>query len=119
MKANVHMKNQWRLVVGIILILVIVIFAILNIEVVPINFGFTQLNSPLIIIIFISLLLGSLLTLLSATGSAAKQKKELKQLKKQLSEHDKELNAAVEKTKEEYELKIKDLQNQLNDKEEK
>ena len=53
MKANVNMKNQWRLVVGIILILVIVIFAILNIEVVPINFGFTQLNRPLIIIIFI------------------------------------------------------------------
>ena len=52
MKANVNMKNQWRLVVGIILILLIVIFAILNIEVVPINFGFTQLNSPLIIIIF-------------------------------------------------------------------
>ena len=42
MKANVNMKNQWRLVVGIILILLIVIFAILNIEVVPINFGFTQ-----------------------------------------------------------------------------
>ena len=63
---------------GIILILLIVIFAILNIEVVPINFGFIQLNSPLIIIIFISLL-----TLLSATGSVAKQKKELKQLKKQ------------------------------------
>ena len=65
-----------------------------------------KLNSPLIIIIFISLFI----TLLSATGSASKQKKELKQLKKQLSEHDRELNAAVEKTKEEYELKIKDLQ---------
>ena len=77
MKAGVNIKNQWRLVVGIILILVIVIFAILNMEVVPINFGFTQLNSPLIIIIFISLL-----TLLSATGSASTQKKELKQLKK-------------------------------------
>ena len=74
-----------------------------------------KLNSPLIIIIFISWYL----TLLSATGSVSKQKKELKQLKKQLSEHDKGLNAAVEKTKEEYELKIKDLQNQLNDKEEK
>ena len=40
-------------------------------------------------------------------------------MKKQLSEHDKELNAAVEKIKEEYEQKIKDLQSQLNDKEEK
>ena len=94
-------------------------FSILNIEVVPINFGSTQLNSPLIIIIFISLLLGSLLTLLSATGSASTQKKELKQLKKQLSEHDKELNAAVEKIKEEYEQKIEDLQSQLHAKEEK
>ena len=35
MKAGLHMKNQWRLVIGIILILVIVIFAILNIEVGP------------------------------------------------------------------------------------
>lgn len=65
-----------------------------------------KLNRPLIIISFISLF-----TLLSATGSVAKQKKELKQLKKQLSGHDKGLNAAAEKTKEEYELKIKDLQN--------
>ena len=44
MKAGVHIKKQWRLVVGIILILLIVIFAILNIEVVPINFGFTQIK---------------------------------------------------------------------------
>lgn len=77
MKAGLHMKNQWRLVIGIILILVIVIFAILNIELVSINFGFTQLNSPLIIIIFISLLLGSILTLLSATGSLARNKKRI------------------------------------------
>ena len=82
MKAGVHTKKQWRLVVGIILILVIVIFAILNIEVVPINFGFTQLNSPLIIIIFISLLLGSLLTLLSATGSASTAKERIETIEK-------------------------------------
>ena len=43
----------------------------------------------------------------------------MKQLKKQLSEHDKELNAAVEKIKEEYEQKIEDLQSQLHAKEEK
>lgn len=45
------MKNQWRIIIGLILTLVIVIFAVLNNMPVPINFGFSTLSAPLIIVI--------------------------------------------------------------------
>ena len=58
------MKNQWRVIVGILLILVIVLFAVANNMTVPINFGFTTIQSPLILVIIGSALLGALILLL-------------------------------------------------------
>ena len=58
------MKNQWRLIVSIVLVLIIILFSVLNVDNVPINFGFGQVVAPLIIVIVISLLLGSVLTVL-------------------------------------------------------
>ena len=80
------MKNQWRIILGLILTLVIVIFAILNNQQVAINFGFFQPKMPLIIVLVIMLLLGALVSLLIGKGekvspdvkkALAKQKKEL------------------------------------------
>lgn len=69
------MKNQWRVIVGILLILVIVLFAVANNMTVPINFGFTTIQSPLILVIIGSALLGALILLLVSTSAMFRQKR--------------------------------------------
>jgi uncharacterized integral membrane protein len=118
------MKNQWRVIVGILLILVIVLFAVANNMTVPINFGFTTIQSPLILVIIGSALLGALILLLVSTSAMFRQKKELKQLRKELSDYrtnnEKVLQDEREVLEREYTNKQAELaarQQQLDDQE--
>ncbi len=118
------MKNQWRVIVGILLILVIVLFAVANHITVPINFGFTTIQSPLILVIIGSALLGALILLLVSTSAMFRQKKELKQLRKELSDYrsnnEKVLQEEREALEREYTNKQAELaarQQQLDDQE--
>ncbi len=77
------MKNQWRIILGLILTLVIVIFAILNNQQVAINFGFIAIQAPLIIVIIGAAFIGAVVIALVATSSYVKQNKELKTLRNQ------------------------------------
>ena len=52
------MKKQWSLIGILVLVLVIVIFSWLNVQPVTVNFGFSQVTMPLVVILVISLLLG-------------------------------------------------------------
>ena len=117
------MKNQWRVIVGILLILVIVLFAVANNMTVPINFGFTTIQSPLILVIIGSALLGALILLLVSTSAMFRQK-ELKQLRKELSNYrsnnEKVLQEQREALEREYTNKQAELaarQQQLDDQE--
>ncbi|MGM0163155.1 lipopolysaccharide assembly protein LapA domain-containing protein [Enterococcus sp. DIV1059_2] len=118
------MKNQWRVIVGILLILVIVLFAVANNMTVPINFGFATIQSPLILAIIGSALLGALILLLVSTSAMFRQKKELKQLRKELSDYrsnnEKVLQEQREALEREYTNKQAELaarQQQLDDQE--
>ncbi|HRM19744.1 MAG: lipopolysaccharide assembly protein LapA domain-containing protein [Trichococcus flocculiformis] len=113
------MKNQWRLVAGIILIIIIVLFAVFNVDSVPVNFGFVVLDGPLIIVILVSLLMGSLITLLVATGSATKKNKEFKQMRAEVDAKSKEIQTAVDTAKAGYEQQLSDLRMQLSQKDSK
>ncbi|WP_288925172.1 lipopolysaccharide assembly LapA domain-containing protein [uncultured Trichococcus sp.] len=113
------MKNQWRLVAGIILIIIIVLFAVFNVDSVPVNFGFVVLDGPLIIVILVSLLMGSLITLLVATGSATKKNKEFKQMRAEVDAKSKEIQTAVDAAKAGYEQQLSDLRMQLSQKDSK
>ena len=113
------MKNQWRLVAGIILIIIIVLFAVFNVDSVPVNFGFAVVDGPLIIVILVSLLMGSLITLLVATGSATKKNKEFKQMRAEIDAKGKEIQKAVDATKGGYEQQLTDLRAQLTQKDSK
>ncbi|EIB6788394.1 LapA family protein, partial [Enterococcus faecalis] len=59
------MKNQWRVILGLVLVLIVVIFAVLNNQAVPVNFGFTKISGPLILIILGSAIIGALVGLLT------------------------------------------------------
>nr|WP_257571319.1 LapA family protein [Tetragenococcus halophilus] len=75
------MKSQWRIILGFVLTLLIVLFAVMNNMDVPINFGFSQLSAPLVIIIIGSAFLGAIVIALVATSTIWHQRKEIKSLK--------------------------------------
>lgn len=81
------MKNQWRVIVGVILVFIIVLFAVLNSQSVPVSFGFTKITGPLILIIIISAILGFTIGLLTSIGTILKQKKTIKELKEELKDY--------------------------------
>jgi len=113
------MKNQWRLVAGIVLILIITLFAVFNVNTVPVSFGFTSVEGPLIIVILLSLLMGSLITLLVATGSATKKNKEFKVMRAEIASKGTEVQRAIDDTKATYQIQVEELQNQLLEKDKK
>ena len=97
------MKNQWRIILGLILTLVIVIFAILNNQQVAINFGFTAIQAPLIIVIIGAAFIGAVVIAFVATSSYVKQNKELKALRNQQITDDAVIEKRVAERKAELE----------------
>ncbi|KRN02794.1 hypothetical protein FD13_GL001513 [Levilactobacillus senmaizukei DSM 21775 = NBRC 103853] len=76
------MKNQWRIVVTILLIIVVAIFAILNVESVPVSFGFTTVHWPLILLLLVSILIGAVLVLLFSAITNVQRNRAYKNLEK-------------------------------------
>lgn len=81
------MKNQWRLVGALVIALVIIVFAILNVEPVRVNFGVAAVHWPLILVIVITLILGVVIAVLMATVNESKER----------SAHAKAITAAQDK----------------------
>lgn len=79
------MKKQWTMVGSIILLLIVVIFSWMNAQAVTVNFGFTKVTMPLVVVLVIALLLGALITVLISTSTSLRQKKEIKGLRSQLA----------------------------------
>ncbi|WP_179395348.1 LapA family protein [Lacticaseibacillus absianus] len=77
------MKNQQRLIVGLVIALVVIIFALLNGQPVAVNFFGAAFHWPLILVIVVSLILGAASALLVSTASLSKLKKQLKRLQKE------------------------------------
>ncbi|SPC38575.1 LapA family protein [Latilactobacillus fuchuensis] len=91
------MKKQGRLITVLGLALIVVIFAVLNVAPVAVNFGFAHVQWPLIIVIIVSLLIGAIITFLAATGSTLSQKKMHKQLTQELAKVQAEQAETVQK----------------------
>ena len=104
------MKNEWRLVIAISIVILIISFAILNGVSVPISYGFGEVSAPLIIVMVISLLFGSILTLIVSTSSALKNKKELKKMRQKADNHALEIEEAVKQTKRDCQNHIQELE---------
>ncbi|MGB6179328.1 LapA family protein [Carnobacterium sp.] len=100
------MKKQWATILAIILILLISLFAVMNVEVVPVNFGFTLVSWPLIMIILGSLFIGALVTVLIATSTAFKTKKQMKHYEVEISNAEEIKQKELEQQKMKYEEKI-------------
>ncbi|WP_125579770.1 lipopolysaccharide assembly protein LapA domain-containing protein [Levilactobacillus cerevisiae] len=81
------MKNQWRIVVTILLVIVVAVFAILNVASVPVSFGFTTVHWPLILILLVSILIGAVLMILFSTINTFQHNRAYKELEKTSGEH--------------------------------
>ncbi|MGM0124204.1 hypothetical protein IGI37_001578 [Enterococcus sp. AZ194] len=94
------MKKQWRVFIGFLLVLIIVIFAVLNNTDVRISFGFTTLSAPLILILICSAIIGALIVLLTSTTTMWQQRKTIEQQEKELAIYKDEMNKKVAEEKE-------------------
>jgi len=100
------LKGQTYVILAIIFVIVISIFAVLNIESVEVNYIFWQGHSPLIFVILFSVLLGALL----ATAIGSKKYFSLKRENRQLEQRLKQIsnNELEEAMKEERNRENKD-----------
>ncbi|WP_461224108.1 LapA family protein [Lacticaseibacillus suihuaensis] len=107
------MKNQQRLIVGLVIALIVIIFALLNGQPVAVNFFGAAFKWPLIVVIVVSLLLGALVTLLVSTASLAKTKKEMAALTKTNQALEADVKAQVAAATKDKDAEIEDLRRQL------
>lgn len=107
------MKNQWRIVLGIVLILLIVLFAVANNMTVPVNFGVATIEGPLILIIIGAAFLGAIIISLVSTATILQQRKQIKSLQAEVDSYEKETEKKLTEQKEalerEYANKLADL----------
>ncbi|MBP3951400.1 LapA family protein [Bacillus suaedae] len=55
------MRGQWGLILSLVAAIIIAIFAIINVEAVPVNYLFGVANWPLILVILGSVLMGAII----------------------------------------------------------
>lgn len=68
------MKNQWRVIIILILVLLVALFAVVNVNEVPLSLLFTTVHWPLVLVILVSLVAGVLITFLVSMGTVMAQK---------------------------------------------
>lgn len=109
------MKKQWSTVLMIFLVFIVVIFAVLNVDPVNINFGFTVLEVPLVIVIIGTLLIGVLIAVTWSTTIIMKERSKLKKVNQKLANIHTEQTLKEQKLNEEHlEVQTK-LQDNINE----
>lgn len=109
------MKKQWSTVLMIFLVFIVVIFAVLNVDPVNINFGFTVLEVPLVIVIIGTLLIGVLIAVTWSTTIIMKERSKLKKVNQKLANIHTEQTLKEQKLNEEH-LEVRTrLQDNINE----
>lgn len=75
------MKGQTYVIIAIILVIIIAIFAVINVDPVVVNYMFWSAESPLILVILFSVLMGGLITGTAGMFRIFHMKKEQTQLR--------------------------------------
>ncbi|MCW6682617.1 lipopolysaccharide assembly protein LapA domain-containing protein [Aerococcaceae bacterium NML160702] len=79
------MKQQWKLMVSLVLVILIVIFSLSNTQPVNIDFFFTKSQVPLVLVILVSLLLGVMLGMIASLTTIGSSRRKIKQLENELT----------------------------------
>ncbi len=78
------MKNQAKLILGIIILIIITVFAIQNTKSVELDLIFTHFETPLVLIILFSVLLGVIVGMIGAATNTSAKSREIKKLNRQV-----------------------------------
>ncbi|MGP3640649.1 lipopolysaccharide assembly protein LapA domain-containing protein [Lentilactobacillus hilgardii] len=89
------LKKQVTTIISIILIILIAVFAMLNLEKVDVSFGFTSVEMPLVLLILVCLLIGALIIFLFSSTQNIRQNREYKELQNQSDERQQELTDQI------------------------
>ncbi len=106
------MKKQSGVIIGFLLVLVIVLFAVLNNKNVPVSFGVASFSAPLILVIIGSAIIGALIVFVTASTTLWQQKKQIKQLTKR-AEAQKDVETKVNEAKEEQQREFRNERAEL------
>ncbi len=79
------MKFQWSLLIGLLFAVIVAIFAVVNVESVPVNYVFGSAEWPLILVILGSALLGALVSGSVAIFRSFVLQRRVKQLEKDVT----------------------------------
>ena len=93
------MRKQWKILLGFILVLLIVIFALSNSQEVPVNFLVNKIYLSLVLVIIGSALIGALVVLLTSGATLFQQRKEIKQLKEKIHSYETDNEKKLEEDK--------------------
>src|SRR5690625_2599028 len=99
------MKGQTYVILTIVFGIIIAIFAVINVESVEVNYIFFKRESPLILLILFSVLMGGVLTMIAGSVKYFNLKRENKKLKqkielltKQLGHDMKDFDSTIKET---------------------
>ena len=92
------MKEQWKVIAIIMLLILVVVFALQNTNVVGIDFFFTQFEVSLVLVVLFSILVGVIIGMIASMSAIQSNRKKNKELEKQLTkEKHNHSNTAIEK----------------------
>ena len=103
------MKNQAKLIFSILVLIIITVFAIQNTNNVQLDLIFVEFQTPLVLIILFSLLIGVIVGMIGTAVNNSSKRQAIKDLKKQVDK-EKELRSRDIREKD---TKIADLRAQL------
>lgn len=104
--------KQGKLILSLILVILVVVFAVYNTDLVTIDLFFTKLKVQMVLVILISLLIGVIVGLIASMSAISNQRREKKSIKKDYDQlHQVKMNEIESKDRELAELRAK-----LNDK---
>lgn len=110
------MKNQTYVILALLFIIFIAVFSVLNVSPVEVNYLFWQGESPLVIVILISVLLGGVLTTAFGAGKFISLRRENKQLRVKVGHLEKIIEQQTDiEINESYENNSTDQAVELND----
>ena len=87
------MKFQWTILLGLLFAVLIAVFAVFNVDSVPVNYFFDTAMIPLVLIILGSALLGAIISGFFAIYRSYRSGRRVKDLEKQLHLKEEELTA--------------------------
>ncbi|WP_280768607.1 LapA family protein [Salipaludibacillus daqingensis] len=80
------MRGQWGLITGLVIVLIISVFAVINVDPVEVNYLFGQNEWPLVLVIIGSVLMGGLIVGSVGMYKIYKLQQQIKQLKNRMPE---------------------------------